>query len=179
MESKIPDESLLFPQSLVINLTKDDYGGYELTADDLTAEAIEGITEIRFNEPYDEFSLICNGLRFVYDRNREQFVAVTSAYEPHTGDGTLVFLHACIWANYYTGEHSVEKLSHFDYCGSSRENNYVMVQGVEGLSHFEYWVSSGEAYRTINDNPEEYRDFADAWGPAPTEDNFGNSYYHE
>ena len=155
MEQRLPSKYVLFPGDLVINFTKDASGFYELCSMELTDVIISDITEVRFNEPDDEFSLVYNDIRFVYDRNTEQFVAVAKAYKPRTGAGTWEF----------TRSHDL--------------NNFTMRQGAEGLRHFEYWVSAGEAYRTIDDNPEEYRDYADDWVLAPTEDAFGNNCYED
>lgn len=132
---RVPSKYLLFPETIVIHLTRNESGYFSLEMTGGNAEnCVSGfISKIWFNEQYDEFGLVYNDIPFVFDHETCQFVAVTKRME-----GTYLFHR--------------KDLNDFKYEGD-----------VDDLKYFEYWVWAGEAYRTIGHKINEYRDYSDVW----------------
>ena len=153
METKLPSKYSLFSQNMVLHLTRDSLGYFKLEIPELADEVLNEITEIWLDErPADDaFGLVYKDINFVYDQETDQFVAMGPGYKPRIGKYAWVFRRS----------HDL--------------NNLKLVQSADpvvDLQYFEYWVMAGEAYRTVGDNPEEYRDYGDVWvdGSTQTED---------
>ena len=101
------DKELLFTETIVIHLTRNESGNFSLEMTGGNAEP-ELISKIWFNEPDDEFGLVYNDIPFVFDRKTNQFVAVTKHPE-----GTQMFNRTD--SNTFKYEGNVDDLRYFEY----------------------------------------------------------------
>jgi hypothetical protein len=151
MEIKLPNKYSLFSINTEIILTRDTVGYFKLAIPDAHCN-IDEISMLWLDEQpmYDAFGLVYKDINFVYDQRTKQFVAMSSSYKPRIGEYAWVFTR-------------------------NDWNNFKLEQSpepTEDLRCFDYIVSTGEAYRTVGDNPEEYRDYGGVWisGVTQTED---------